>query len=151
MAWDDALDWVVVDTPPTSGDEVQSLLEHLPNTYQGVVVTQPNDLSRLGITKTLNMLRETETPVCGLLANMAGYTCPHCGRQSNPFDREAVHIERLAEEFDVPYLCHVPFAGERERSEALDAALEKVLAGRPVRLPKERGGLRRWLTGKVLR
>jgi hypothetical protein len=104
----------------------------------------------LGITKTLNMLRETEAPVCGLLANMAGYTCPHCGRQSNPFDRETVDIERLGREFGVPYLGQVPFASEKERALALDGVLEKILKQRPMLLPKERGGLRRWLMGKVL-
>ncbi|MDO8750920.1 MAG: ATP-binding protein [Dehalococcoidia bacterium] len=108
IAWDEGLEWIVVDTPPTSGDEVQSLLEHLPNIYGCVIVTQPNDLSLLGITKTLNMLREAEAPVCGLLANMAGYTCPHCGQKSNPFDRESVDVERLAEEYEVPYLGQVP-------------------------------------------
>jgi len=150
IAWDAGLEWVVVDTPPTSGDEVQSLLEHLPNIYGAVIVAQPNDLSLLGITKTLNMLRETEVAVCGLLANMAGYTCPHCGRQSNPFDREALDVERLAEEFGIAYLGAVPFAAERERVAVIDQVLEKVLEGRPVRLSKEKGGMRRWLMGKML-
>lgn len=151
IAWNEGLEWIVVDTPPTSGDEVQSLLEHLPNIYGCVIVAQPNDLSLLGIAKTLNMLRETETPVCGLLANMAGYTCPHCGRQSNPFDRESVDIERLAAEFEIPYLGQVPFAGARERAAAMDHALDNILGRQPVLLPKERGGLRRWLMGKVLK
>jgi ATP-binding protein involved in chromosome partitioning len=150
IAWDQDLEWVVVDTPPTSGDEVQSLLEHLPNIYGAVIVAQPNDLSLLGITKTLNMLRETEVAVCGLLANMAGYTCPHCGRQSNPFDREALDVERLAEEFGIAYLGPVPFAGERERAAVMDQVLDKVLERRPVRLPREKGGMRRWLMGKML-
>jgi Mrp family chromosome partitioning ATPase len=158
IAWDEgpsagsgqALEWIVVDTPPTSGDEVQSLLEHLPNIYGAVIVAQPNDLSLLGITKTLNMLRETEVAVCGLLANMAGYTCPHCGRQSNPFDREALDVERLAEEFGIAYLGPVPFAGEMERAAVMDQVLDKVLERRPVRLPREKGGMRRWLMGKML-
>jgi len=150
IAWDQDLEWVVVDTPPTSGDEVQSLLEHLPNIYGAVIVAQPNDLSLLGITKTLNMLRETEVAVCGLLANMAGYTCPHCGRQSNPFDREPLDVERLAEEFGIAYLGPVPFAGERERAAVMDRMLERVLGQRPVRLSRERGGMRRWLMGKML-
>ena len=151
IAWDDDLDWVVVDTPPTSGDEVQSLLEHLPGIYGGVIVTQPNDLSLLGMAKTINVMRETGTPVCGLVANMAGYTCPHCGRQSNPFDREAADIERLAGELGVAYLGKVPFAADKERAAALDDILDRVLAERPVHLPQERGGLRRWLMGKALK
>ena len=150
MAWDESLDWILVDTPPTSGDEVQSLLEHLPNIYGSVIVTQPNDLSLLGITKTLNMLRETESPICGLLVNMAGYTCPHCGQQSNPFDREVVDVQSLAERFEVPYLGQVPFGGERERAVALDQALIPILTQKPVRLPREKGGVRRWLMGKIV-
>ncbi|KKL59769.1 hypothetical protein LCGC14_2212040, partial [marine sediment metagenome] len=75
IAWDEDLEWIVVDTPPTSGDEVQSLLENLPNIYGCVIVCQPNDLAVLAIAKTLSMLQETETPIAGVLANMAGYTC----------------------------------------------------------------------------
>ncbi|MBW1991262.1 MAG: ATP-binding protein [Deltaproteobacteria bacterium] len=150
IAWDEGLEWLVVDTPPTSGDEVQSLLEHLPGIYGCVIVTQPNDLSLLGITKTLNMLRETQTPVCGVLANMAGYACPHCGRQSNPFDRETLDIEQLAGGFGVPYLGHVPFGGERERGEALAQMVDRLLRQRPALLPQDRGGIRRWLMGKLL-
>ncbi|KKL05651.1 hypothetical protein LCGC14_2603920, partial [marine sediment metagenome] len=69
IAWDDDLQWVIVDTPPTSGEEVQSLLQHLTNIYGAVIVCQPNDLSILGITKTLNVLRETQTPIAGIVAN----------------------------------------------------------------------------------
>ena len=151
VAWDEDVEWVVVDTPPTSGEEVQSLLLHLPRIYGSVIVTQPNDLSLLGITKTLNMLREAHSPICGLLVNMAGYTCPHCGQLSNPFDREALDIERLAVEFDVPYLGQVPFAGEQERASVLDQVLERILAHQPVYLPQRRGegGLTRWALGLI--
>jgi len=66
----------VVDTPPTGGDEVRSLLQHMPDLYGSVIVTQPNDLSLLGITRTLNMLRKLDSPAGGILSNMAGYRCP---------------------------------------------------------------------------
>lgn len=149
IAWED-VEWVVVDTPPSSGDEVQSLLENLPDIHGAIILTQPNDLSLLGITKTLEMLRETETPVCGILANMAGYTCPHCGHVSNPFDRETVDVEKLARTFGVPYLGHVPFAGEEARQAAYEAVVGHVLRHAPVRLHKEEGGLSRWLLEKLL-
>jgi len=149
IAWED-VEWIVVDTPPTSGEEVQSLLENLPDIHGAIILTQPNDLSLLGITKTLEMLRETETPVCGILANMAGYTCPHCGRVSNPFDRETVDVEKLARSFGVPYLGHVPFAGEEARQTAYEAVVGHVLRHAPVRLHKEKGGLSRWLLEKLV-
>jgi len=148
--WDPDLKWMVVDTPPTSGDEIQSLLEHLPNIYGAVIVTQPNDLSLLGIVKTLNMLRETRTPVCGLLTNMAGYTCPHCGQVSNPFDRDVVDTEELAAAFRVPHLGQIPFAGEERRDEVMDEVLGKILGKKPARLSKPRPGLRRKIIGLAL-
>lgn len=149
IAWEDR-DWVVVDTPPTSGDEVQSLLRNLQNIYGAVIITQPNDLSLLGITKTLDMLRETEVPICGVLANMVGYTCPHCGQVSNPFDRAMADIESLAREFKVPYLGAIPFS-QGDRSELVRGILEKLLKIKPVVLKREKGGPTRWLLERTLR
>lgn len=150
IAWDEDLEWLVVDSPPTSGDEVQSLLANMPNIFGAVIVTQPNDLSLLGDVKTLNLLRETQTPVCGLLANMSGYTCPHCRKQSNPFDRETVDIEELAGEFGVPYLGEVPFAPESERAPVLDQVVDRILGEQRIVLPQEKRGLRRRLMGMAL-
>lgn len=150
IAWDDDTEWLVVDSPPTSGDEVQSLLENMPNIYGVVIIAQPNDLSLLGDVKTLELLRETETPICGLLANMSGYTCPHCGTESNPFDRDTLDIERLAGEFGVPFLGAVPFAKESDRDPVLDQVVDIILGGNRIVLPKEKRGLRRRLMGSVL-
>jgi len=149
--WDDDLEWLVVDTPPTSGDEVQSLLEHLQGIYGAVIVCQPNDLSILGITKTLNVLRETQTPIAGIVSNMALYTCPHCGKESNPFDCDPVQVEVLASNFRVPFLGHIPFAREYVRKQAMAGVLSNILSGRPITLKKEKGGMTRWLIEKVLR
>jgi len=158
IAWDEDLDWVVVDTPPTSGDEIQSLIGNgrdmppsLQNIYGAVIVCQPNDLSVLGITKTLNMLRETGTPICGIVANMAGYRCPHCGQVSNPFDLDPVNIQELARRFRVPFLGHIPFAGQAERQREILHVTEMILRARPITLEKEKGGVTRWLLEKVLK
>jgi len=151
IAWDDDLQWVVVDTPPTSGDEVQSLLAHLQNIYGAVIVCQPNDLSLLGIAKTLNMLRETETPIAGIVANMAGYKCPHCGQISNPFDRPPEDVRDLANNFGVRFLGSVPFALPDERKQALQGILDGILKNKPITLDKKKGGMTRWLLEKVLK
>ena len=151
IAWDEGLEWIVVDTPPTSGEEVQSLLEHLPNIHGAVIVCQPNDLSVLGITKTLNLLRETETPIAGIVANMSGYRCPSCGQVSNPFDRAPEDVERLALGFGVSYLGAVPFGAEQERAGPIDAIVGRILTYRPVILKKEKGGLTRWVVERTLK
>ena len=151
IAWDEDLEWVVVDTPPTSGDEVQALLEYLPNIYGAVVVCQPNDLAVLALQKTINVLRDTETPISGIIANMVGYRCPHCGEVSNPFDRTASDIQTLAEGLHVRYLGHVPFAENQERKQALHEILDSILKNPPILMKKEKGGLTRWALDKILR
>ena len=151
IAWDEDLEWVVVDTPPTSGDEVQSLLKHLPNIYGAVVICQPNDLAVLAIHKTLNVLRDTETPVAGIIANMAGYRCPHCGQVSNPFDRTPSDVQTLAEALHVRYLGHVPFAGHQERRPALQEILDSILRNPPITMKKDKGGVARWALERLLR
>ncbi|MBA7469825.1 Iron-sulfur cluster carrier protein [subsurface metagenome] len=151
IAWDDDLEWVIVDTPPTSGDEIQSLLQYLPNIYGAVVICQPNDLAVLALHKNLNVLREAETPIAGIIANMAGYRCPHCGQVSNLFDRTPSDIQTLAEELHVRYLGQVPFAGPEERKQALREILNGILRNPPARLDKKKGGVTRWLLEKVLR
>lgn len=151
IAWDEDLDFVVVDTPPTSGDEVQSLLVNMTNIYGAVIVCQPNDLSVLGITKTLNVLRENETPICGVVANMAGYRCPSCGHVSNPFDLDPVNVEQLARRFKVNFLGAIPFAGQEERQDEILKVTLSILNNKPVILKKQKGGTTRWLLEKVLK
>ncbi|KKM78918.1 hypothetical protein LCGC14_1355100, partial [marine sediment metagenome] len=90
-------------------------------------------------------------PIAGIVANMAGYECPHCGKTSNPFDRMAEDIAELAERFGVPYLGAVPFAGEDRRRPAMRDILEKVLATRPVTLKKRKGGMTRWALDRLLK
>lgn len=151
IAWDEDLEWVVVDTPPTSGDEVQSLLKYLPNIYGAIIVCQPNDLSVLGITKTLNVLREAGTPISGIVANMAGYRCPNCGFVSNPFDRPPEDVRDLAQSFGVRFLGEIPFAPEEERNRALLDITDLVLRASPVTLKKDKGGVSRWLLDRFLK
>lgn len=150
IAWDEDLDWLVVDTPPTSGDEIQALLAHLSRVHGAVIVTQPNELSLQGMTKTLGVLTETQTPVCGILANMMGYTCPHCGQMSNPFDRELEDVEAMADDLGVPYLGAVPFAGENSRLLVLEKSVDMLLARKPIKLQTRKGGVRSWLLRKAL-
>lgn len=150
IAWSEDLTYVIVDTPPTSGDEIQSLLSNLQNIYGAVIICQPNDLSVLGIVKTLNVLRETETPIAGIIANMVGYRCPHCGEISNPFDRSAQDVADLAKSFNVSYLGSVPLGLPEEREVPLRDIVGRLLEWRPVTLKKDKGGFTKWLLKAVL-
>lgn len=157
IAWDDDLDWIVVDTPPTSGDEIQSLIgdgEKIPaslkNIYGAIIVCQPNDLSVLGLAKTLDVLTQTQIPIAGIVANMMGYRCPHCGHVSNPFDRAEEDVIDLARKFNVHYLGSVPFGDAQERAGPIREIVERLLAWPPVTLREKKGGFRKWFLSQVL-
>lgn len=147
--WSPDIEYIVVDTPPTSGDEVLSLLENMDDIRGGVIICQPNDLAILGIIKTLDVMRATGTPVAGILANMAGFKCPNCGEFSNPFDQQPADVQKVAEEFKVPYLGTIPFLPDGERAEVMNTITLKMLRSKPVTLKQEKGGLTRWALEKA--
>ncbi len=151
IAWNENLEWVVVDTPPTSGDEVQSLLANLSNIYGAVIICQPNDLAVLALAKTLNVLMSTETPIAGVVANMAGYKCPKCGYISNPFDRRPEDVRIAAEKFGVRFLGQVPFADQEARQPAIKEIVSNILSNKPITLKEKKGGFTRWTLEKVLK
>lgn len=158
IAWDSDLEWIVVDTPPTSGDEIQSLIgdgEKIPpslqNIYGAVIICQPNDLAVLALAKTLTVLQVTETPIAGVVANMAGYKCPNCGFVSNPFDRPSEDMRKLAESFRVRFLGTVPFANSEVRKPAVKEIVENILRNKPTTLKEKKGGATRWAIQQYLR
>lgn len=151
IAWDEDTGYLVVDTPPTSGDEVQALLEHARDVHGAVIVTQPNDLSLLGLRKTVTLLQEAETPVSGMVANMSGYACPHCAQISNPFDRSLSDAEKIAEECGIPYLGAVPLAADAIRRVCYADITVKILGQKPVRFHNKGEGWRRKALGAVMK
>lgn len=99
------LDYLLVDLPPGTGDAPLTLIQSIP--LSGVVVvTTPQDVA-LGIaTKTLAMFRNLRVPILGIVENMSGFVCTHCGEHSDLFGhgggREAAAM------FSVPFLGEIP-------------------------------------------
>jgi hypothetical protein len=81
---------------------------------------------------------------------MSGYTCPHCGTLSNPFDRDLQDFQQLAQEFQIPFLGQVPFAEESERAAVLKDAVDALLKKPPVVLAAEHQSIRRRIIGAVV-
>jgi len=100
-----ALDYLVVDMPPGTGDAQLSLVQHLPVTG-AVIVTTPQAVAVDDARRGLRGFANYEVPVLGVAENMAGFECPDCGSTHDIFD--AGGAERLAEEFGVPVLGRIP-------------------------------------------
>lgn len=100
-----ALDALVVDLPPGTGDVTMSVLELLP-TAALVAVTTPQDAARIVATRVGLLAREMRMPMAGVIENMTEFECEHCGQDSAPFGRGGGR--RLAEELGTTLLGQVP-------------------------------------------
>ena len=103
--WGD-LDFLVVDLPPGTGDEPLSVARLIKDVDGAVVVTTPQDVALLDSRKAVNFSRLIEVPVLGIVENMSGMICPHCGESINLF--KAGGGETAAGELGVPFLGRIP-------------------------------------------
>ena len=103
------LDYLVFDMPPGTGDAQLSLSQTLPLSG-AIMVTTPQEVSLLDVRKGLQMFRKMNVPVLGIVENMAGFACPHCGHETAIFGEGGG--AKLASEFDVPVLGSIPIDTE---------------------------------------
>ncbi|MGP6090088.1 Mrp/NBP35 family ATP-binding protein [Antarctobacter jejuensis] len=98
-------DVLIVDLPPGTGD-VQLSLCQKSEVAGAIVVSTPQDVALLDARKALDAFKTLNTPVLGLIENMAVFTCPHCGKDSHIFGHGGVVAE--AEKLGVPLLAQLP-------------------------------------------
>jgi ATP-binding protein involved in chromosome partitioning len=104
VEWGD-LDYLVVDLPPGTSDAQLTLAQAVPISG-AVLVTTPQEVALLDVTKALAMLRRMNVPVTGILENMGGFACGHCGEVTEIFGRGGG--ERFAREHGIDYLGSIP-------------------------------------------
>ncbi len=101
-----ALDYLVVDLPPGTGDEALSIIQLSPNVQGAVIVTTPQDVAVLDAIKAIKFIEKLDLPVIGIIENMSGMICPHCGDTIDLFGKGGG--EKAAQELGVPYLGSIP-------------------------------------------
>ena len=102
--WGDC-ELLVVDLPPGTGDIQLSLIQKW-KPAGAVIVSTPQDLALIDATRAIDLFRKTDVPVLGLIENMSGYACPHCGEISDPFGSGGA--EAAAKVMSIPFLGRVP-------------------------------------------
>ena len=105
-----SLDYLVVDLPPGTGDEALTIAQAAPNIRGAVIVTTPQEVAVLDATKAIRFIEKQGMPVIGVIENMSGMVCPHCGEVVDLFGRGGG--EAAAAEFGVPYLGAIPLDPE---------------------------------------
>jgi ATP-binding protein involved in chromosome partitioning len=104
VKWDD-LDWLVIDSPPGTGDEPLSVAQLIPATG-AVIVTTPQEVSLMDSRKAVAFARKLELKILGIIENMSGMICPHCGKTINLFKEGGG--QKAAQELGVPFLGKIP-------------------------------------------
>jgi ATP-binding protein involved in chromosome partitioning len=137
-----SLDYLIVDLPPGTGDEALTIAQLAPNVQGAVIVTTPQDVAVMDAIKAVKFIEKLELPVIGIIENMSGMVCPHCGDIIDIFGRGGG--EKAARELGVPYLGAIPLdpamvkAGDEGRPyvlrhadtptwKAVDAVMENVV------------------------
>ena len=106
--WGDA-EVLLVDLPPGTGDVQLTMLQKF-KPAGAVVVSTPQDLALIDATRALDLFRQAGVPIVGLVENMAGYLCPHCGQPSDPFGSGGA--EAAARALGEEFLGRIPLAIE---------------------------------------
>lgn len=100
------LDYLILDFPPGSGDEVLSAAQLITGDRAAVIVTTPQEMSMADCRKCIDFCKKLEIGIAGIIENMAGFTCPDCGHTHPLFSSGGG--EALAKRYNAPLLARLP-------------------------------------------
>ncbi len=105
VAWGD-LDFLIIDSPPGTGDEPLSVCQLVGGLDGAVVVTTPQKVAAVDVRKSITFCRHLQVPVLGVVENMSGFACPKCGEVTPILSSGGGR--RIAEDMKVPFLGSIP-------------------------------------------
>ena len=104
------LDFLFIDLPPGTGDEPLSVAQLLPDMDGVVIVTMPSQLSSTIVKKAITFAERLKMPIIGVVENMSGFICPHCGQKTEIF--QSGGGKKMAQETSVTFLGSIPIDPE---------------------------------------
>ena len=105
VSWGE-LDYLIIDSPPGTGDEPLSVAQTIPDAH-AVIVTTPQEVALADVRKSINFCRKVNMPIMGLVENMSGLVCPHCQKEIPLFSKGGG--ARTSEKMNVHLLGSLPF------------------------------------------
>ena len=119
----EGLDYLMVDMPPGTGDIQLTMAQKMPVTG-AVMITTPQDVALLDVTKAMAMFEKVSVPILGIIENMTTHICAHCGYEEDLFGQGGA--ERLGREHEVTVLGSIPL--KKEIREHADTGMPIVVA-----------------------
>jgi Mrp family chromosome partitioning ATPase len=104
------LDYLIIDSPPGTGDEPLSICQFIPDADGAIIVTTPQDLSVIDVQKAVTFCRSLNINIIGVVENMSGFICPQCGKRADIFKTGGG--KKMASEMAVPFLGSIPIDPE---------------------------------------
>jgi ATP-binding protein involved in chromosome partitioning len=96
------LDYLIIDSPPGTGDEQLSIIQTTGDLDGAVIVTTPQDMSLIDVKKSIGFCRQLNLPIIGIIENMSGLICPSCNEKIDVFKSDGGR--KLAEKENIPFL-----------------------------------------------
>jgi Mrp family chromosome partitioning ATPase len=105
VAWGE-LDYLIIDSPPGTGDEPMSICQLVDGLDGAVIVTTPQKVAAVDVRKSVSFCRQLNVPVLGIIENMSGFVCPKCGEVTHILQQGAG--SQIAEDMKIPFLGAIP-------------------------------------------
>jgi ATP-binding protein involved in chromosome partitioning len=102
--WGD-LDLLIVDSPPGTGDEPLTVAQTIPDA-EALIITTPQEISLADVRKSINFCRQVKMHIIGVIENMSGFTCPHCGKKISIFGSGGG--KKMADQMGISFLGEIP-------------------------------------------
>jgi Mrp family chromosome partitioning ATPase/predicted Fe-Mo cluster-binding NifX family protein len=99
------LDYLVIDSPPGTGDEPLTVAKTIPDAY-ALIVTTPQEVSLIDVKKAIKFCQKIKLRILGIVENMSGFICPHCGKPVDIFKKGGG--QKLADELGIRFLGRIP-------------------------------------------
>ena len=100
------LDYLIIDAPPGTGDEPLSVCQLIKDVTGAIIVTTPQEISLLDVKKSISFVKQLNVPITGIIENMSGFICPHCGKSVDIFKTGGG--QRMAHSLKIPFLGSIP-------------------------------------------
>ncbi len=110
-----ALDYLIIDTPPGTGDEQLTVVQSIKDITGAIIVTTPQDVAILDSRRSVTFARKCGLPIIGVIENMSGLKCPQCGTEIPVFGKNGGR--NMALEMNTPFLGAIPMEIDLMKSE----------------------------------
>lgn len=132
VTWPQVLDYQIADLPPSTSAEMFSYLEQTKDLFGVFIVSQPAQISTIGLLRTIDLLRVRQIPILGLVANQDGFLNRH-GELEYQFLSPRVDLKQVAKKAGIPFLASIPQTGDNNTAKRYFSELaDKIVNATPV-------------------